>query len=125
MSAEYRVLGKDEDIQVGDCYLLDGNIVPLEKDVYWIGRKASEVRFEVFREWNPEDVEPQYPHWIDEIGIDPTGEIYAFEGGCYWDGQMWYPVDDGDGLRVCCIGKIDEPISVEVSKTMRFVRIKE
>ena len=45
--------------------------------------------------------------WADTICIDPSGEVFAFEGGAYWDGDNWIPVDDFDGLRYTIIAHLD------------------
>lgn len=48
------------------------------------------------------------PDWADEIAIDPDGHVWAYEGGAYFLGDKWIPVDDFDGLRYECIAKIDD-----------------
>lgn len=61
-----------------------------------------------------------FPEWIEDIAIDPNGDIYGFEGGCFFEGNRWNPVDDYDGLRYHCIGNLGMAISVDLAKTLHF-----
>lgn len=73
----------------------------------------------------PDNVPQNFPEWIDEIGIDPDGLVYGFEGNCYFDGNRWVPIDDFDGLRFKIIGKVPGPLKPELCRTLHFSRVSQ
>ena len=54
-----------------------------------------------------------------EIAIDPNGEVCIFEGGCYWSGDGWHPIDDYDGLAFKYLGSVGT-IGHEKAKKSRW-----
>lgn len=71
-----------------------------------------------------DETQRTFPDWIDEIAVGPDGKIYGFEEGCWFDGKVWVPIDDYDGLEYQLIGNLGCEISPELAKTMLFRRVR-
>lgn len=51
-------------------------------------------------------MEMNMPDWATDFAIDPDGTVWVFEGGAFFEGDRWNPIDDYDGLRYQMIGRL-------------------